>query len=497
VPVTKIFSTSPGFPSGFTGFGFTTIQTDLGTSPVADSFNDTLTLTGGTIDITGNSGTDTVTLNLKGMTSVAVGDAYNVLGVNSGGTGFESKSLVHASMDKLWIGTIQYNACVSIDNPDLTNSFSALTIKHKDGAGNHQHIFNVLDQTAISQYFTVDENGQTEAQNITMRNLLGETVLAITDLSNGASVYFGTSFVDPAVPGDGFKFYANPFGGAPTWVNASSEYLGFLLTGAGTDTANVTYFAVSDQNAGAGYIYYVVGQYNNQPCIFKRLGQSLTTVSTTATHNALCDGIVGGANITGTVTVINGITAPESTYTSVGRAGSRFVIRNKSTNIITINHLNGSASAADQIRTPNGLPFYLMPEQACEVHYDTGSSKWRFIADVSDDGVWTPTLTNTANVAASTAYECRFMTHGKRVFCSGRVDIDPTTTLTLTQLRMSLPIASNLGGKNDASGNFTTEGLNETGVIFADAASATVDCNFTPVDVTNKTRWFNFSYERI
>jgi hypothetical protein len=437
-----------------------------------------------------------LSVSLGGTGLTALGAADTMLGVNDAGTAniYKTKFKV-TDAGIVTSGTANFSSWFSIENLDA--SLHALTVKHLDASGNHNDLFRVLDATGITEYIKIDYVGQSEFQNLTMRNLFGETVLDIQDLSGGASVHFGTSFTDPSVPGDGFSFYANPFGGAPTWVNASSEYLGFLLTGAGTDTANVTYFAVSDQNAGTGSIYSVVGQYNPQPCLFKRLGQSLTTVSTTATQNALCDGIVGGANITGTVTVINGITAPESTYSTVGRAGSRFVIRNKSTNIITINHLNGSASAADQIRTPNGLPFYLMPEQGCEVHYDTGSSKWRFIADVSDDGVWTPTLTNTANVAASTAYECRFMTHGKRVFCSGRVDIDPTTTLTLTQLRMSLPIASNLGGKNDASGNFTTEGLNETGVIFADAASDTVEFNFTPVDVTNKTRWFNFSYERI
>lgn len=67
MPVTKIFSTSPGFPSGFTGFGFTTIQTDTGTSPVADGFNDTLTLTSsdGSVSIVGNSTTDTVDLSVS------------------------------------------------------------------------------------------------------------------------------------------------------------------------------------------------------------------------------------------------------------------------------------------------------------------------------------------------------------------------------------------------------------------------------------------------
>lgn len=498
--ITLTFPTTSG-TLGLAGAtaSFTTIQTDAGTFPVATGPTDTLTLTSGTLDITGNSTTDTVTLNLKGMTSVAVGDAYNILGVNSGGTGFESKALVHASSDKMWVGATQYNACVSIDNPDLTSTYAALVVKHKDGSGNHSNILEIKDQTGITDFISVDYQGQSEFQNLTMRNLYGETVLAITDISTGASVHFGTSYTDPGVPADGFKFFANPFGGSPSWVTSDPYYLNITLVGAGTDAVNATSWAVSDQGNAAGAIYYLLGQYNIQPCISKRLGQSLTAVSTTATQNALCDGIVGGANITGTVTTINGITAPESAYTTSGRNGSRFVIRNKSTNIITMNHLNGSAATADQIRTPNGLPFYLMPEQACELHYDSGSTKWRFIADVSDDGVWTPTLTNTANVSASTAYECKYIAHGKHIYGTGKVDIDPTTTATVTQLRMTLPFTvNNFAAATDVTGGFiTTGGVNECGDIIAVVGAQTIEFNWTCVDVTNKTRRFWFMATRV
>lgn len=50
--------------AGSTGVtSFTTIQTPAGTSPVADSASDTLTLAAGTgITITGDSTTDTVTI---------------------------------------------------------------------------------------------------------------------------------------------------------------------------------------------------------------------------------------------------------------------------------------------------------------------------------------------------------------------------------------------------------------------------------------------------
>lgn len=56
---TLTFTATGGGGGG--GDSFTTIQCDAGTSPVADSGTDTLTLTSTDLTITGNSGTDTVT----------------------------------------------------------------------------------------------------------------------------------------------------------------------------------------------------------------------------------------------------------------------------------------------------------------------------------------------------------------------------------------------------------------------------------------------------
>ena len=63
-------------------------------------------------------------------------------------------------------------------------------------------------------------------------------------------------------------------------------------------------------------------------------------------------------------------------------------------------------------------------------------------------GTYTPTLTNGANMAASTAYSCQYLRVGDTVTVSGRVDVDPTLTATATELGISLPIASALASAN-------------------------------------------------
>ncbi|MFA5898366.1 MAG: hypothetical protein WC829_04555 [Hyphomicrobium sp.] len=74
-------------------------------------------------------------------------------------------------------------------------------------------------------------------------------------------------------------------------------------------------------------------------------------------------------------------------------------------------------------------------------------------------GVYTPTLTNTTNVAASTAYECPYMRVGDMVLVSGIVDIDVTAATTVTLMGMSVPIASNFATQSNAGGAAAAAGV--------------------------------------
>ena len=112
-------------------------------------------------------------------------------------------------------------------------------------------------------------------------------------------------------------------------------------------------------------------------------------------------------------------------------------------------------------------------------------------------GTYTPTLTNGANVASSTAAICRFSYIGRVVHVSGTVTIDPTAAAgTLTVLGMTLPIASNLAAATELSG--VCAAVNGTvvhaGIVQGNAANNRAEINFssqgTPALVFN----FNFTY---
>lgn len=117
---------------------------------------------------------------------------------------------------------------------------------------------------------------------------------------------------------------------------------------------------------------------------------------------------------------------------------------------------------------------------------------------VLTSGVYTPTLFNDANLTGSTAYSCQFLRVGNTVTVSGRVDVDPTTTATLTTLGISLPIASAFANTNECGGTAWASAVaGEGAAIFADAANDRATMQWVAVDVTNAARFFSFTYRII
>lgn len=112
---------------------------------------------------------------------------------------------------------------------------------------------------------------------------------------------------------------------------------------------------------------------------------------------------------------------------------------------------------------------------------------------------YTPTLTNVANITASTAYQCQYLRVGTTVTVGGKVDIDPTAGATLTQLGISLPIASNFGANEDCGGAAAAPVVaGYSAAILGDAANNRAELQFTTgADVANRSWWFTFTYEII
>lgn len=132
-------------------------------------------------------------------------------------------------------------------------------------------------------------------------------------------------------------------------------------------------------------------------------------------------------------------------------------------------------SSGDVLTVSGGLPVWQAPDYA--------------------SGTYTPTLTNSTNVTASTAYQCQYIRVGNVVHVSGKVDIDPTSATTLTVLEISLPIASAVPNDFELAGTGSGNALDLNGLIKANTTNDTAEINFTPTTtVSNQSWFFTFTY---
>lgn len=112
-------------------------------------------------------------------------------------------------------------------------------------------------------------------------------------------------------------------------------------------------------------------------------------------------------------------------------------------------------------------------------------------------GTYTPTLTNTTNVAASTAYLCQYLRVGATVTVSGKVDVDPTAAGQV-QLGISLPVASNFGAVTDCGGAAAAIAVaGQSAGVYADATNDRMTMEWIAVDTANRAMFFTATYRVI
>jgi hypothetical protein len=118
-----------------------------------------------------------------------------------------------------------------------------------------------------------------------------------------------------------------------------------------------------------------------------------------------------------------------------------------------------------------------------------------------EGGTYTPTLTGVLNVAASTTAVCQYLRAGPTVTVSGAIQIDPTATATLTEIAISLPVASAMDTNEiqccGVSCSNPSGAAGQSGVIIGDASADRARLIFWCTDLANVTHAFHFSYRVI
>lgn len=117
------------------------------------------------------------------------------------------------------------------------------------------------------------------------------------------------------------------------------------------------------------------------------------------------------------------------------------------------------------------------------------------IGDISS-GTYTPTLTNTTNIAASTSTLCQYLRVGNIVFVSGAVAIDPTAANANTVLGISLPIASDFTAFQQCGGTAVSRNtIIDAGAITGDITNNRAQLECFTSSLANHQMAFSFMYQ--
>lgn len=155
--------------------------------------------------------------------------------------------------------------------------------------------------------------------------------------------------------------------------------------------------------------------------------------------------------------------------------------------------------------TTGGGSMILRPQGLSDdrlINLPDGDGTVAIFADASlpilQSGTYTPTLTNSTNISASTAFACQYMRVGNTVTVSGRVDIDVTTASTSSILRMTLPVNTAFTAREQAGGTASTYSFSGDVIAIRGNQSSSAYVEFIWIanaDATNHAYHFSFTYQ--
>lgn len=106
--------------------------------------------------------------------------------------------------------------------------------------------------------------------------------------------------------------------------------------------------------------------------------------------------------------------------------------------------------------------------------------------DIVDGGTYTPSLSNAANLSASTAYTCPYLRIANVCFVAGKFDADAVAAAsTTTTLGISLPVASNFTNESNAGGTSICHSPSQSCRVVADATNDRLNVNWLSLSTAN------------
>ena len=117
-------------------------------------------------------------------------------------------------------------------------------------------------------------------------------------------------------------------------------------------------------------------------------------------------------------------------------------------------------------------------------------------------GIYIPILTIIANIDTAGFYYTPWVRVGNLITVSGKVTIDPTAAATLTQLELSLPVASLFAHTEQCSGvangvPFAGSTVNFAGIVSCNPITGNALIEFYSTNAVNNDVRFTFTYQFI
>jgi hypothetical protein len=146
--------------------------------------------------------------------------------------------------------------------------------------------------------------------------------------------------------------------------------------------------------------------------------------------------------------------------------------------------LNGKRDLNSKIVLPSEVSGELLPKN--------GGAKY---------GSFFPTFTNTTNVSSFTTFFTQFLTAGRIVYVSGKIEITPSSSGVQVNGDVELPVASNFTDSGQVNGMAAIDALTAAviipGIVTGDVATKGAKLRFISADTNLHDCRFTFSYELV
>lgn len=374
---------------------------------------------------------------------------------------------------------------LSLTNAEIANATIDVSTKAVLNSVTNATLAQMADQTLKGNI----SGGAADPSDITISTLVNDNAWGLSGNSGTTAItnFLGTTDNISLA----FKVNNIDSGGISTAAtsNVSLGYNSLVISTAATQCVGVGTNALTNKTSSYGctavghssLLSEVSGNYNTGVGAF-----SANTLST-GIENTCVGALSGNLLDTGNYNTYIGTNADGSSTSSLNR--------------IALGH-NAQATANYQFALPSNVTSWQIRGNSFTLPASDGAAKAALITDgskvlsfgsVIDSGIYTPSLTNGTNVAASTAYPCQWMRVGSTVTVSGKVDIDITANSAF-ELGMSLPVASNFANDYECSGTCVSIISTDSLYIKADTSNNRASFNGNDNDLTNHAHYFTFTY---